>query len=90
MIADAYRGLGLAWRRRGDLDKAIRELRKAVTEDGEDIDARAALGEALVADAGGHVGLYDEALRHRMGNAGREWAGRNCWKQSAAALTTTF
>src|SRR4029079_11334573 len=28
ILADAYRGLGLAWRRRGDLDKAIRELRK--------------------------------------------------------------
>ena len=50
ILADAYRGLGIAWRRRGDLDKAIRELRKAVVEDGEDIDARAALGEALVAD----------------------------------------
>ena len=36
ILADAYRGLGIAWRRRGDLDKAIRELRKAVVEDGED------------------------------------------------------
>ncbi len=60
ILADAYRGLGVAWRRRGDLDKAIRELRKAVTEDGDDLDARAALGEALVADGG----PYDEALRH--------------------------
>ena len=60
ILADAYRGLGVAWRRRGDLDKAIRELRKAVTEDGSDMDARAALGEALVADCG----PYDEALRH--------------------------
>jgi tetratricopeptide (TPR) repeat protein len=60
ILADAYRGLGVAWRRRGDLDKAIRELRKAVTEDGDDVDARAALGEALVADGG----PYDEALRH--------------------------
>src|SRR6185436_2402507 len=60
ILADAYRGLGVAWRRRGDIDKAIRELRKAVAEDGEDIDARAALGEALVADGGS----YDEALRH--------------------------
>ncbi|MBL0218455.1 MAG: dynamin family protein [Myxococcales bacterium] len=60
ILADAYRGLGVAWRRRGDLDKAIRELRKAVTEGGDDLDARAALGEALVADAG----PYDEALRH--------------------------
>jgi len=60
ILADAYRGLGIAWRRRGDLDKAIRELRKAVVEDGEDVDARAALGEALVADGG----PYDEAARH--------------------------
>jgi tetratricopeptide (TPR) repeat protein/GTP-binding protein EngB required for normal cell division len=60
ILADAYRGLGVAWRRRGDLDKAIRELRKAVVEDGEDLDARAALGEALVADGG----PYDEAVRH--------------------------
>jgi tetratricopeptide (TPR) repeat protein/GTPase SAR1 family protein len=60
ILADAYRGLGIAWRRRGDIDKAIRELRKAVAEDGEDAEARAALGEALVADGG----PYDEALRH--------------------------
>jgi len=60
ILADAYRGLGIAWRRRGDLDKAIRELRKAVAEDGDDMDARAALGEALVADGG----PYDEAARH--------------------------
>ena len=60
ILAEAYRGLGVAWRRRGDLDKAIRELRKAVAEDGEDVDARAALGESLVADGG----PYDEALRH--------------------------
>jgi tetratricopeptide (TPR) repeat protein len=45
---------------RGDVDKAIRELRKAVAEDGDDLDARAALGEALVADGG----PYEEALRH--------------------------
>lgn len=60
ILADAYRGLGIAWRRRGDLDKAIRELRKAVTEDSQDLDARAALGEALVLDRGS----FDEALRH--------------------------
>jgi tetratricopeptide (TPR) repeat protein/GTPase SAR1 family protein len=60
ILADAYRGLGVAWRRRGDLDKAIRELRKAVAENGEELDARAALGEALVADGG----PYEEALRH--------------------------
>ncbi len=30
--------------------------------------------------------IHDESLRHRLGNAGREWAGRNCWAQSAEAL----
>lgn len=60
ILADAYRGLGVAWRRRNDVDKAIRELRKAVAERGEDVDARAALGEALVQDGG----PYDEAQRH--------------------------
>ncbi len=30
--------------------------------------------------------IDDPALRRRLGNAGREWATRNCWKQSAAAL----
>ncbi len=30
--------------------------------------------------------IHDDTLRQRMGNAGREWAGRNCWKQSAEAL----
>ncbi|MEO8704353.1 MAG: dynamin family protein [Kofleriaceae bacterium] len=60
ILAEAYRGLGVAWRRRGDLDKAIRELRKAVVEDPDDVDARASLGEALVADGGS----LDEAMRH--------------------------
>ena len=30
--------------------------------------------------------IHDEELRRSMGDAGREWAGRNCWKQSAEAL----
>jgi glycosyltransferase involved in cell wall biosynthesis len=30
--------------------------------------------------------IHDEDLRHRLGDAGREWAGRNCWKQAAEAL----
>lgn len=60
ILAEAYRGLGVAWRRRDDLDKAVRELRKAVAEDTTDPDARAALGEALVADRGS----LDEAMRH--------------------------
>jgi glycosyltransferase involved in cell wall biosynthesis len=33
--------------------------------------------------------IHDPALRHRLGDAGRTWAGRNCWKQSAAALFAT-
>lgn len=33
--------------------------------------------------------IHDPALRHRLGSAGREWAGRNCWKESAAALFDT-
>ena len=61
LLAEAYRGLGLAWRRKGDTDKAIRELRKAVVEDGADPLARAALGEALLAD---DRGATDEARRH--------------------------
>lgn len=30
--------------------------------------------------------VRDPALRARLGTAGREWALRNCWKESAAAL----
>lgn len=30
--------------------------------------------------------IHDPDLRRRMGTAGRAWATRNCWKQSAAAL----
>jgi glycosyltransferase involved in cell wall biosynthesis len=30
--------------------------------------------------------IHDEALRKRLGAAGRKWAVRNCWKQSAEAL----
>jgi phosphatidylinositol alpha-1,6-mannosyltransferase len=30
--------------------------------------------------------IHDPLLRRRLGEAGREWAQRNCWKQSAAAL----
>ena len=69
LLAEAYRGLGLAWRRKGEIDKAIRELRKAVVEDGSDTLARAALGEALLADQqiglpGGAITGSDEARRH--------------------------
>jgi len=30
--------------------------------------------------------IHDSALRQRLGAAGREWAMRNCWKESAEAL----
>ena len=30
--------------------------------------------------------IFDDELRQRLGAAGREWAGRNCWKESAEAL----
>ncbi len=30
--------------------------------------------------------VHDRDLRARLGAAGREWARRNCWKESAAAL----
>ncbi|MGA3008057.1 MAG: glycosyltransferase family 4 protein [Opitutaceae bacterium] len=30
--------------------------------------------------------ITDPALRHRLGDAGREWAGRNCWRRSARLL----
>lgn len=33
--------------------------------------------------------IHDPALRRRLGAAGREWALRNCWKESAAALFKT-
>ena len=30
--------------------------------------------------------VFDETLRRRLGEAGREWATRNCWTKSAEAL----
>lgn len=30
--------------------------------------------------------IFDGDLRQRLGAAGREWAGRNCWKESAEVL----
>ncbi|HVK76945.1 MAG TPA: dynamin family protein [Kofleriaceae bacterium] len=50
LLAVAYLALGRAWRGLGELDKAIRELRKAVAEAPDDADARAALGQALLDD----------------------------------------
>jgi phosphatidyl-myo-inositol dimannoside synthase len=32
--------------------------------------------------------IHDPVLRRRLGTAGREWATRNCWRESAAALFT--
>ncbi len=61
LLAAAYLALGRAWRGLGDLDKAIRELRKAVAEAPDDTDARTALGEALLADTRTSSG---EARRH--------------------------
>jgi tetratricopeptide (TPR) repeat protein/GTPase SAR1 family protein len=61
VLAAAYRGLGIAYRRAGDLDKAIRELRKAVAENPQDPLARAQLGDALLAHPEVSV---DEARRH--------------------------
>jgi len=48
VLSEAYRGLGLCYRRRGDFDKAVRELRKAVAEAPEDGVALAALGDTLL------------------------------------------
>ncbi len=50
LLADAYLALGRAWRGVGELDKAIRELRKAVAEAPDDALGRATLGDALLAD----------------------------------------
>jgi phosphatidylinositol alpha-1,6-mannosyltransferase len=30
--------------------------------------------------------IFDEALRQRLGAAGRDWAGKNCWRESARTL----
>ena len=30
--------------------------------------------------------IHDDTLRHRLGAAGRVWAGQNRWEKSAAAL----
>ncbi len=50
LLSEAYRGLGLAYRKAGELDKAIRELRKAVAESDDDPATIADLGDALSAD----------------------------------------
>jgi glycosyltransferase involved in cell wall biosynthesis len=30
--------------------------------------------------------IHDDSLRHRLGAAGRDWAGQNRWEKSAVAL----
>jgi tetratricopeptide (TPR) repeat protein len=72
VLHHAYRGLGLTYRRGGDLDKAIRELRKAVAEDPADGVALGALGEALLAD---DDVSDDEAARYlgRAESAAESW-----------------
>ncbi|WP_428269569.1 dynamin family protein [Haliangium sp.] len=62
VLALSYRGLGMAYRRRGELDKAVRELRKAVAESPDDLLGRAALGEALLADPR----ISAEEARHHL------------------------
>jgi tetratricopeptide (TPR) repeat protein/GTPase SAR1 family protein len=64
-LAEAYQSLGTAWRRAGDTDKAVRELRKAVAEAPTDPEARAALGEALLAD----LGRPTEEIRRHLDKA---------------------
>jgi small GTP-binding protein len=61
ILGEAYRGLGIGNRVSGDLDKAIRELRKAVAEAPDDDAALAALGDALIAAPDGSRA---EARRH--------------------------
>ena len=61
VLAEAYRGMGIGHRNTGDLDKAIRELRKAVAEAPDDAPALATLGDALIASQEGSRG---EARRH--------------------------
>ena len=34
--------------------------------------------------------IHDEPLRRKLGAAGRDWATRNCWKESAAALFSSI
>jgi len=64
-LAEAYQARGTAWRRIGDTDKAVRELRKAVAEAAADPEARAALGEAMLAD----LGYPTEEIRRHLDKA---------------------
>ncbi len=76
LLAEAYTGLGSVFRLEGDLDKAIRELRKAVAESKNDASAIAALGEALSAD---EKRSNREAKRHLERLAEREGCPAVAW-----------
>jgi tetratricopeptide (TPR) repeat protein/GTP-binding protein EngB required for normal cell division len=64
-LASAYRGLGGALYAKGDFEKCIRELRKAVAEDPNDADSRALLGHVLVE----HPGAPPEEARRQLERA---------------------
>ncbi|ACY19343.1 dynamin family protein [Haliangium ochraceum] len=78
VLALAYRGLGITHRQRGELDKAIRELRKAMAENSDDLLVRAALGEALLADPGisAEEARFHLELAVRGAQRGERGAGR--------------
>ncbi len=76
LLAEAYTGLGSVFRIEGDLDKAIRELRKAVAESKNDAGAIAALGEALSAD---ETRSNHEAKQHLERLAEREGCPAVAW-----------
>jgi tetratricopeptide (TPR) repeat protein len=76
LLAEAYTGLGTVFRLEGNLDKAIRELRKAVAESKNDASAIAALGEALSAD---EKRSNQEAKRHLERLAEREGCPAVAW-----------
>ncbi len=76
ILAAAYRGMGMGYRIAGDLDKAIRELRKSVAEAPTDAAALAALGDALCADPDGSRA---EARRHLRRAADSEDAPVLTW-----------
>jgi tetratricopeptide (TPR) repeat protein len=67
VLALAYRGLGMAYRQRGEIDKGVRELRKTLAENPDDLLAHAALGEALLADPR----ISTEEARHHLDRAVR-------------------
>ncbi len=76
LLAEAYTGLGAVYRQEGELDKAIRELRKAVAESGNDPVAIAALGDALSADdtrSNQEAKRYLERLTERPGAPAVAW-----------------